>query len=668
MKLVPEAPDHDVVVVGAGPSGLVTAIMLATQDVRVLVLDKRSTSSSHPRAVGISLRQMELFRTWGLEHRLRAGADDVELAVLETSTALDAGRGTARAMNVPTRAQSEVVSPTASARVPQDHLEAVLSEHLLTLPSATLRRGVEVTGVSQSPDAAFLELVSLRTGAREGVSARYVVAADGAHSPLRAALGIDLAGPDDMMSGLAVEFRAPLWDVVGDQRFALYSITHPEGAGVLIPAGHGNRWQFGIVLGDGDDPAALGEHGTLRRRIRSAAGVPDLPVEIVQVHTFRSGAQLADRFSAGRVHLVGDAAHRVTPRGGNGLAMAVRDGIDLGWRLVWVVRGWAPHSLLATYESECRPVVADSVARAADPDSTCRAVISEMQQDLGGRIQHAWIGPGASTLDLVGPGLTLLTHAPDAEWAAAAAELADRCPVPLTVAPLPVRPARALGLHGPGSALLVRPDGVPVASWWASHHRLADLERAVATVFCSTSSIRVRPARSTDLPTVTALLSTAFAAYESEMTAELWGAYSADLRPSLETLATMLVAELEGEVVGAVRYVGSVPDEFGLPPTAAMVRTLAVHPAFEGRGIARRLMEECRRRAEADDRSSLMLHTSPFMKRAVELYLGLGFTRAAAYDIRADEHFRLGEPTGFVARAYSLPVTTEIFDARTASA
>ena len=120
------------------------------------------------------------------------------------------------------------------------------------------------------------------------------------------------------------------------------------------------------------------------------------------------GRQLAERFSDGRVHLVGDAAHRVTPRGGNGLAMAVRDGLALGWRLAWVLRGSAPPCFLGGYEQEQRPLAAADVARAADPQGGCDAVITEMLNDVGGRLQHAWVGPGTSTLDLVGQGVTLL--------------------------------------------------------------------------------------------------------------------------------------------------------------------------------------------------------------------------------------------------------------------
>ena len=308
------------------------------------------------------------------------------------------------------------------------------------------------------------------------VAASYVVGADGHRSTLRDALGIAVEGTDAAMVGVATEFRAPLWAHLGAHRHALYSVQHPDAAGVLIPAG-GDRWQYGVVLGLDNDAEAMAQLPALIRRIRTATGVPGLPVQVTRVSTFRAGAQLAERFSEGRVHLVGDAAHRVTPRGGNGLAMAVRDGLALGWRLGWVLRGWAPQWLLAGYEPERRPHAADNVARPADPQGGCDAVTTEVQLDLGGRLRHAWVGPGTSTLDLIGLGMILLV-ADDADgWRRAAASLLHR--VPFTLAELPPTTSHALGLHRPGGAVLVRPDGRPVARWWRSVDRIADLDRAV---------------------------------------------------------------------------------------------------------------------------------------------------------------------------------------------
>jgi 2-polyprenyl-6-methoxyphenol hydroxylase-like FAD-dependent oxidoreductase len=478
-----------VVVIGAGPAGLVAATQLAAHGLDVLVLDKRAEISVLPRAVGVSVRQMEVFRSWGLEQALRAGSDEVDLALLQTLTASDAGSGTRVPINVPDLAQSAVVSPTASARVPQDHLERVLAEHLAGLGSATLRRGCEVVGLSHDERGVRVCVRRAGSGAVEQVAAAYVVAADGAYSVTRERLGIETVGSDGLMRGIGVEFRAPLWPVLGPHRYALYSITHPDGPGVLIPAGGGTRWLYGMVAGPEDDVAALARPEALMARIRVAAGVPDLPVQLVRQSTFTAGARLATTFSSGRVFLAGDAAHRVTPRGGNGLAMAVRDGLAIGWRLAWVLRGWAPARFLGTYEEEVRPLAAQDVARAADPEGHCYSVLTELLHDLGGRVQHAWVeppGPGrppVSTLDLVGPGLTLFTSEDAPAWRIASALLGRR--VPVEVVGLPASASHALGLRQQGGALLVRPDGVPVARWYRIEGvtaALAALEGAVDDV------------------------------------------------------------------------------------------------------------------------------------------------------------------------------------------
>ncbi len=488
----PNRPTTSVAVVGAGPAGLVTAVTLAHAGVDVTLLEQRTHPSSLPRAVGLSLRHMELMRSWGLESAILEGADDVDLAVLETVTASEAANGIRRVMNVPTREQAVVVSPTAPARVAQDHIERVLLAHLGTLPTAGIRRGVEVTGIVERSASVEIATRDARTGTTEVVLADFVIAADGAHSSIRHALGIRMIGPDDMMAGLSVEFSADLWPVLGPHRYALYSIKHPDGTGVLIPTGQPRRWQFGIVLEPGDDADVVGEAEALRRRIIAASGVADLQITIDRSGPFRSAAQMAERFSSGRVFLAGDAAHRVTPRGGNGLALAIRSGHDLAWRLTWVARGWAPPSFLSTYEAEVRPVVADSVARAANPEGFCRAVVSEMLLDLGGRLPHAWVRPDVSTLDLIGPALTLLTTDDTSDWHDAAR--ASKSPVPIDVMRLPPSAAHALGLHRPGGALLVRPDGVPISRWWSTDHAREQLDRTIDAL------LRPAPPRATPSP------------------------------------------------------------------------------------------------------------------------------------------------------------------------
>jgi hypothetical protein len=291
-----------------------------------------------------------------------------------------------------------------------------------------------------------------------------------------------------MFAAVRAEFRAPLWEVAGDHRYALYFTTAPGGEGVLLPAGGHDRWIFGILQSPADD--YLPTHSEWEDLIAKAVGVPDLDIEVDHIARFTAAAQVAERFRVGNVFLVGDAAHRVTPRGGTGLNTAIAGGSDLGWKLSWVLQGWAAPSFLETYELERRPAATHNVERSADPTGSRRGPEAEVHNDLGGRIPHIWtadLDPAApearrSTLDLLGSGLTLFAAGEAREWhrAGAALDAAGHCP-PVTVVGLDTPVARSLGLGSVG-AVLVRPDAVPVASWWAPIDAEADIRRAIASL------------------------------------------------------------------------------------------------------------------------------------------------------------------------------------------
>jgi putative polyketide hydroxylase len=191
-------------------------------------------------------------------------------------------------------------------------------------------------------------------------------------------------------------------------------------------------------------------------RIRAGAGVSDLPVRIADQNTFTFAAAIAECFRSGNAFLIGDAARRVTPRGGTGMNTAIADGFNLGWKLSWVLKGWAPESLLDTYETERRPTAEHNVARSIDPGGSRRNVFDELQFDLGGRLPHLWIDTAAgriSSLDLLGPGLTRLS-------ADVPSHFDDQSNVPpVTEHRLDRKTATALRADVPGG-LLLRPDGV----------------------------------------------------------------------------------------------------------------------------------------------------------------------------------------------------------------
>ena len=444
-----------VVVAGAGPAGLVAAITLARAGIRNLVLNRRSSVFSHPRATVISLRSMELFRSWGLQDEILAGGDDVEWRMLLTSTLSRAAAGELIEVGYPSRSESARLSPTRPAAVPQDHLETVLINYLRRLPAAHVDLGVAVEDVW--PTASGLRL-KLRDGASarvRDVQAQYVLGADGPRSVVRQCLGVGVQSTEELLHSFSAVVRAPLWEVVGRRRYGIY-VTEKPAPGTFLPAGQGDRWVYAFGWDPRAESMAELAQDQLIPRIQEAAGVRDLPVSVLDRRTFTFSAAIAERFRSGDAFLVGDAAHRVTPRGGTGMNTAIGDGFNLGWKLSWVLNGWAPDSLLDTYETERRPIAEHNLARSLDPAGSRRSVHDELRFDLGGRLPHVWIDTATgriSSLDLLGPGLTRLSTDESS------AQLADQLDPPVTRHHLDQETAAALGADRPGGIVL-RPDGV----------------------------------------------------------------------------------------------------------------------------------------------------------------------------------------------------------------
>lgn len=450
----------EVVVVGAGPAGLASAVTLGGHGVKTLVVDRRSSTSTLPRATVASTGTMELLRRWGLERRAGQWSLDVEWQAWACATLAAADHAEAVEVGLPTRAQAALVSPTAPACLPQDELEPLLEEHLASFASFRLERGVELTALRRGRDGGWVLTLAGPGERRRQVRARYVIGADGMRSRVREELGIATAGSDRVAQRLSILFRAPVWDLVGEHRYGIYLVTdEPEGR-FFLPAGKPDRWVFGMPWEGAVD--ALDDEQA-KRLVRDAAGSPTMPVEVERVMAVSFGVALAERFREGDAFLIGDAAHRLTPRGGTGLNTAIRDGYDIGWKLAWVLRGWAGERLLDSYERERRPVAEHNTERSIRPDGSLLGNALGLAADIGGRIAHVWVardGGIVSTLDLLGDGLTLFVG-PDWDGSFAGGH-ADWPPV--AVQRLDAIAARGLGLTAAGT-LLARPDGCPVALW-----------------------------------------------------------------------------------------------------------------------------------------------------------------------------------------------------------
>jgi putative polyketide hydroxylase len=454
-----------VVIVGAGPAGLVAAVTLARQGIGSLLVERNPGLSPLPRATAVSTRTMELLRSWGLEDEVRAGQLEIAAVGAWAAETLASSEGALLPLGHPDFEQVAAASPTTLAAVPQDHWEPVLLRHLEGLGRAEVRFGTELVALDQDADGVTVALREPASGATRTVRAGYLVGADGAHSLTRSLLGIAMEGPDHLREQLTVLFEAPLGEVVGDRRYGIYFIQHPEAGGVFVPNGAGDRWLYGREWEPRRERLEDYTGARLAGLIRTAAGVADLPVRVVARGAFSFAAQVAGRYREGRAYLVGDAAQRMTPRGGMGMNTAVAEGHDLGWKLAWVLRGWAGPALLDTYEAEWRPIGSRRAARSADPGPEPPGP-EALAEDLNGRLPHAWLpsanGHPRSTLDLLGPGLTLLTGPATHPWTAATAALAP--PYPLKVNPLDPSTAATLAI-APDGAILARPDAQIVAHW-----------------------------------------------------------------------------------------------------------------------------------------------------------------------------------------------------------
>ncbi|MFJ9841336.1 FAD-dependent monooxygenase [Kitasatospora sp. NPDC101155] len=235
--------------------------------------------------------------------------------------------------------------------------------------------------------------------------------------------------------------------------------------------------------------------------VRDAAGLPELAVTVRDTTTWRMDAQLADTYRRSRVLIAGDAAHVTPPTGGHGMNTGIGDADNLAWKLAAVTAGTAGEALLDTYEAERRPVarqvidvsLANSRARGGyriddelllsaayastavvpGPDAPARPALDpgleHPEGAPGTRLPHLRLADSSSSLDLVGPGFTLLTHPDGAAWRRQA-DTATAAGVPVTLHELTESEAKALELPADG-ALLVRPDGHLA---WRAPHPTAD--------------------------------------------------------------------------------------------------------------------------------------------------------------------------------------------------
>ncbi|MET7329402.1 FAD-dependent monooxygenase [Nonomuraea sp. NPDC005650] len=476
---------EDVLIVGAGPVGLMLACELALAGARPIVLEKRPEPSELPRANGLGGQIVDLLDHRGLLERFSAGSPF-------------SGRPPGFPFgSVPLRFAGLTDLPLRLLMIQQPRLERLLTERAEEL-GAEVRRGREVRSFAQDEEGVTLELADGH-GARTRMRARYVVGCDGGRSGVRGEAGIGFPGTTDdevlrlghfatgadtgVFEALEMDGLAPGWNRTPNGRLLLTSLQD----GVLI-AGVREKGA------PGDGPVTPEDFRAAVRRVLGR----DLPLGApIWLSGTVAQARLAERYRAGRVFLAGDAAH-LFPAGGSALNVGMTDAANLGWKLAAVLRGRAGEGLLDTYESERRPVAERALmqtrAQAAldrlegEDGAALRELLTEVLafeeplRHVAGLMHDSGVRYGSGGHPLVGrfvPDLALAGGRRVAELMRAGRPVLLDLGGGATLDDGWIDVVRARADDPPADALLIRPDGYVA---WAGTDGLAEAARQLSGI------------------------------------------------------------------------------------------------------------------------------------------------------------------------------------------
>ena len=401
----------EIAIVGGGPAGLMLAIELGCRDVACVVFDENTQSPQQPKANATSARTMEHYRRRGFSGRIRAlglPAGHPQDIVYTTRLA----RHELTRFHIPSSDQvatqaafgdyREEAWPTPELphRVQQMFIEPILKEQAERYPSVRTCFGHRIVAVRDEGECVRVQAQDVRDGTPSTVEARYAVGCDGPRSIVRQAMGVSYSGEGgvkrDFMGGQMVSlyFRSPeLYDVLGKGKAWQFWAVNPQQRALLCAINGTDSFVLMIQTKDGQTLDEL-DVGAI---FNGAVGAP-FHYEMISRTPWNAGyALVADAFRKGRLMVAGDAAHLFTPTSGMGYNTSIDDAVNLGWKLAAVMQGWAPDTLLDTYETERRPIAQRNTAFAGRmADSIGRLPVTPLVEGTGAEAEAARAKLGAA--------------------------------------------------------------------------------------------------------------------------------------------------------------------------------------------------------------------------------------------------------------------------------
>lgn len=465
--------DKSILIVGAGPVGLAMAIELGNRGVDCVLVDRGDGTVEHPRTGLVAIRTMEAFRKWGIAQDVRncGFPPDYELSMV-FCTSLNGKLLDKESYPSMAQAPTPHETPEKKQRCPQLWLQPILARAVAAHPNVQLLYKHEFLSYVEQGDSVIAQVKDLESGETRKIMAPYLLACDGATSLARQQAGIPMEGR--LLSySVNILFKCPSltrMHVMGEAE--RYMFVGPDGMWGNLTVVDGDAvWRL-TVLGSEEkmNLSAFNAHEWILRALGTEGDPARIPYEVNSVIPWRRTEMLAESYKKGRVILVGDSAHTMSPTGGMGMNTGIQEVLDLGWKLQGVLAGWAPPQLLESYEVERRPIAKRNISFSTqnfnawrdtpNPAAVCddteegarvRAVLGRRLREStrvewesmglqighryedspicvqdgtaptpddfreyvpttrpGSRAPHCWLADGRSTLDLFGDGFTLL--------------------------------------------------------------------------------------------------------------------------------------------------------------------------------------------------------------------------------------------------------------------
>ena len=512
--------DHKlpVLIVGGGPIGLALAAELGWQGIECLLIEQGDGVVKTPKMNEVNTRSMEFCRRWGIADQVLDTPFPLDwpkdVVFVTTMSGYELGRVT----RPPRQVRASEHSPEYTQTCSQHWFDPILQRFARSFPQVSLRYRCRLDGFVQKAGSVVATVTDLASGKQEQIEALYLAGCDGAGSTVRRGLGVALEGKGVLGSAVNMFFRAPkLLEACGKKPGTFFIPIDRGGvwANIRIIDPRIGLWRLMVNQADPDTRAeSFDKEAYLRRGLGC-----DLKVEWVDVNVWRRQSVLAASYGIGRVFLLGDSVHQVSPTGALGMNTGIGDAVDLGWKLAAVLQGWGGAQLLGSYDAERRPAGARAVASAtrfhsnqtgwgdgldaldqpgAEGDALRQKVGAKLVENVGvefrtmglqlgyryadspiciadgtpeteddpetyrpsarpgGRAPHFWIEGERSVLDCFARGFTLLRLGAAAPDTRALETAAAARHMPLAIVAIDRPDARALYER---SLVLVRPDG-----------------------------------------------------------------------------------------------------------------------------------------------------------------------------------------------------------------